>query len=71
MSYRVAGTASGIEVRLYQDTVEKIFWKHGELRNTQSLMLETASAPDLVVAGLVRSCWQSCTILRRSWVPRA
>lgn len=51
MSYRVAGTISGVEVRLYQDTVEKIFRKHGELRNTQSLILETVSAPDVVLVG--------------------
>ena len=51
MSYRVAITISGIEVRLYQDTLEKIFRKHGELRNTRSLILETVSAPDVVLAG--------------------
>ena len=51
MSYRVAGTISGVEVRLYRDTLERIFRKHGELRNTQSLILETVSAPDVVLAG--------------------
>ncbi len=51
MSYRVATTVRGIEVRLYEDGLERIFRKHGELRGTQSLILETVTSPDLVLAG--------------------
>ncbi len=51
MSYRVATTVRGIEVRLYEDTLERILRKHGELEDTPSLILETVSSPDLVLVG--------------------
>ncbi len=51
MNYDSAKTVRGVEVRLYEDVIERIFRKHGELRDMRSLILETVSAPDLVLKG--------------------
>ncbi len=51
MGYHIATTVGGVEVKLYEDTLERIFRKHGELEDTRSLILETVSSPDLVLAG--------------------
>jgi len=48
---QTATTVNGVEVRLYQDVLERILRKHGELRSMAQLILETVHSPDLVLAG--------------------
>jgi hypothetical protein len=42
---------SGAEVRLYEDVLDRIFRKHGELRGMETLITDTVASPDLVLAG--------------------
>jgi len=51
LEYQTATTVNGVEVRLFRTMLERIFRKHGELVDMGSLILETVSAPDLVLEG--------------------
>jgi len=44
-------TVGGVEVRLFENMLDRIFRKHGELRNLGRLILETVRTPDLVLKG--------------------
>ena len=51
MSHRKTTSINGIEVRLHDDVLERIYRKHGELRALESLILKTVNEPDLILRG--------------------
>jgi len=51
LDYQKATTINHVEVRLLQTILERILRKHRELRGVESLILETTSAPDLILQG--------------------
>jgi hypothetical protein len=51
VSNRTARTVNGILVRLYQDVLQAIFRKHGELRSMTERILEAVRSPDLIPVG--------------------
>jgi hypothetical protein len=51
VSHQTVTTVSGAEVRLYEDVLDRIFRKHGELRGMVTLITDTVASPDLVLAG--------------------
>jgi hypothetical protein len=51
LDYEIARTVNGVEVRLFHSMLERIFHKHGELRDMRSLILDTVSTPDLILVG--------------------
>jgi hypothetical protein len=46
-----ARTVNGIVVRLYNDALQRIFRKHGELRSMTERILEVVRSPELVLVG--------------------
>lgn len=44
-------TVNGILVGLYEDTLQRILRKHGELRSMEAQILETVRSPELVLVG--------------------
>ena len=51
MHHQKATTINHVEVRLLKVMLERILRKHRELRGMESLILETISAPDLILQG--------------------
>ena len=51
MPDRTAITVNGIVVRLYEDVLQRILRKHGELRGMETQILETVHSPELVLDG--------------------
>ena len=51
MSWRKATAISGIQVRLHDETLERILRKHSELIGIEGLILDAVTAPDVVLAG--------------------
>jgi len=51
LDHQKATTINHVEVRLHPIILERILRKHRELRGMESLILETTSAPDLILQG--------------------
>ena len=51
MSFRIARTIRGAEVKLYSDVLERIVRKHGELGGCEHMILETVERPDYIIKG--------------------
>ncbi|MGA2627779.1 MAG: hypothetical protein ABSF63_12090 [Candidatus Bathyarchaeia archaeon] len=51
MNYHTVMTVSNAEVRLYDDVLDKILRKHGELKGMEALIIDTVASPDLVLLG--------------------
>lgn len=51
LDHQKATTINHVEVRLLRIILERILRKHRELRGMESLILETISAPDLILQG--------------------
>jgi len=51
LAYQKAMTVNHFEVRLHQDVLGRILRKHRELKGMELVILETISAPDLILQG--------------------
>ena len=51
MSFRTSRTVSGVIVKLYNETLQRIIRKHSELEGCEDMILETLESPDLIVKG--------------------
>jgi len=51
LDHQKATTINHVEVRLLPIILERILRKHRELRGMESLILETTSAPDMILQG--------------------
>ena len=49
MSFRASRTVSGVIVKLYNETLQRIIRKHNELEGCEDIIFETLEDPDLVV----------------------
>jgi hypothetical protein len=54
LSFRIARTIHGAEVKLYSDVLERMVRKHGELRGCEHMILETVERPDYIIKGRKR-----------------
>lgn len=51
MSYQSTTTVNGVDVRLHHGMLDRIYRKHGELRDLGHLILESVNEPDLILGG--------------------
>jgi len=51
LSFRASRTVTGVKVRLYKQTLQRIISKHNELKGCEDMILKTLEDPDFIVRG--------------------
>lgn len=51
MSLRTSRAVTGISIRLYKQTLQRIIRKHNELGDCEDMIIETIEDPDFIVEG--------------------